>query len=477
MSRLLIPACLALIFSASLSAREWKSADGSRSLQADFVAMKDTQVLLRLPDGKTTVLSLSALSGDDAEFARLAQASLTDAETLGPQTLEIQIVLAQGAIARLGSKAPSPDSPWIFAGETLYLLPGEEPFEKGMRLEARLLFPAGQRTFVPLDADPVVIRACALTLDQAAASALALRQAAGGDSTRLAPQIAEPLVQIITTRGLAIPLGKGYYLAESRLLKGAASTVLHENAKDYPVKVIKEDPGLGLSLLQSDYQMEPVRLLPREPAQIGQSIFALSIGLTSTRKNLAPPSLSRGIVSQAGSGSRFQHDAAIDPDCVGGYLMNDRWEVLGIFFRPESRVEVLGSSSKTSAKTVEASSERVEVLHSRSMDQMLYEGEKGAQRRLSGIPAPRSGSLGNTPKEVIERLRDSTALLISSREEKRDPPARKTAATSGSTRTDDSAPAFSLSGSGIRHNRNCRYYNAAKACQASDGKPCKLCGG
>lgn len=477
MSHLLIRAYLALIFSASLSAREWQSADGTRSLQADFVALKNNQVLLRLPDGKTTGLSISALGADDAEFARLAQASLTDATAQGPQTLQVQIVLAEGAIARLGSKAPSPDSPWIFAGEMIYLLPSPEPFEKGTRLEARPLFPAGQRTFVPLDGDPVIIRAFALGLEQAAATALDQRHAAGGDPSRLAPQITEPLVQIITTRGLAIPLGKGYYLAESRLLKGAASTVLHENAKDYPVKVIKEDAGVGLSLVKSEFEMEPLRLLPREPAQIGQSLFAISLSLTSTRKTFAPPSLSRGIVSQSGSSSRFQHDAAIDPDCVGGYLMSDRWEVLGVFFRHESRVEILNSGARSSAKPLEARTERVEALHSRSLDQWLFEGEKGALRRLPGVPTPRSGSLGDEPKEVIERLRASTALIIASREEKRDPPVRRRAAISGSPAPDGAAPAFSLSGSGTRHNRTCRYFNMAKPCQATEGKPCKLCGG
>lgn len=477
MSRLLTYACLALFFSANLSAREWQSAKGQRSLHADFVAMRESQVLLRLPDGKTTVLSISALSADDAEFARLAQASLTDATAQGPQTLQVQTVLALGAIARLGSKAPSPDSPWIFAGETIYLLPSAEPFEKGARIEARPLFPAGQRTFVPLDAEPVVIRAFALELEQAAATALEQRKAAGGDPSRLIPQIAEPMVQIVTTRGLAIALGKGYYLAESRLLKGATHTVLHENAKDYPVKVIKADNEDGISLLKSEFEMEPIRLLPREPAQIGQNIFAISLCLTSARKNLAPPSLSRGIVSQTGSSSCFQHDAAIDPNCIGGYLMNDRWEVLGVFFRPESRIEVLNSGPRSSAKTVEASTERVEALHSRSLDQCLFEGEKGAQRRLKGVPTPRSGSLGDTPKVVIERLRASTALIIASREEKRDPPARKTTAVSGSTSSNDAQPAFSMSSSGIRHNRTCRYFNASKPCQANEGKPCKLCGG
>ena len=36
---------------------------------------------------------------------------------------------------------------------------------------------------------------------------------------------------------------------------------------------------------------------------------------------------------------------------------------------------------------------------------------------------------------------------------------------------------WSLSKTGIRHNANCRYYDAAKACQATEGTPCKVCKG
>lgn len=475
MSRLLISACLALSLVTRLEGREWKSADGSRSLHGSFGALKDQQLLLKLPDGKTTLLPLSALSPDDAEFARLAQASMQDAQTLGPQTLQVQSVLEKGCVARLGSRAPGKDSPWIFAGETLFLLTSRQDLERGDRLEAQALFPAGQRTYLPLDSDAVVIRAFALDLEEAAAAALQLRKAAGGDPTRLAPQVVEPLVQVISTRGLALPLGKGWYLVESSLLKDAKTVVLHENAKDFPVKVLKQDAALGLALVSCPHEMEPVRLLPRQPAQIGQGVFAVSIPLTSTRKNLGPPSLTRGIVSKTGSGTRFEHDAVIAPDAIGGYLLSERWEVLGVFFRSQSRVEE--AAARGSSRTAVPESAPPEVLHSRALEQILFEGEKGAQRRMSGVPAPRSGSVGDAPKDAIDQLRASTALVIATREEKRDPPARKAAATGLPAAAGGAAGQFSLSSSGIRHNAGCRYFNASKACQATEGQPCKLCGG
>ena len=98
---------------------------------------------------------------------------------------------------------------------------------------------------------------------------------------------------------------------------------------------------------------------------------------------------------------------------------------------------------------------------------------------MSGIPSLKSGSLGNEAKEVIDLLRKSTALIVTTHEVKRDPPAPKAmpAAASGTPPPAGGAAQFSLSGSGTCHNSRCRYFNAAKACAATDGKPCKICGG
>jgi len=52
---------LALI-AAAAPARDWRSLDGTRTLQADFGGLKDNQVLLKPAKGQTTVLPLAALS-------------------------------------------------------------------------------------------------------------------------------------------------------------------------------------------------------------------------------------------------------------------------------------------------------------------------------------------------------------------------------------------------------------------------------
>jgi len=467
---------LAMIITSSAAAREWRSADGSKSIEAEFSGLKDNVVLLKLPDGKTSVLALSILSASDQEFAKVAQVALNGAQVLTAQTFEIQTIVDGGYIARMGTQLTGPKGPWTFAGETFFLPKGSLTLERGDKLESKLLYYAGNRTFQPIEGDAAIIRAFDLKLDDAVNAELRIRMVAGADPAKLAPLIAEPLIELVSTRGIALPIGKGYFITETDLLKDAKTLVLHEDGKDLPAKVIKTDAKLGLALISCAYEVEPARLLPRQPAQIGQSIFALCIPLTSTRKNLAPPTLTRGIVSKAGSGSTFEHDASIDEDAIGGFVLSDKWEPLGVFFRSASRVE--GKRTSRTSSTSEPAPALLDCLHTASLEKLFIEGEKDKAKRMSGIPSLKSGSLGNEAKEVIDLLRKSTALVVTTHEVKRDPPAPKSAPTAtGTPPPAGGAAQFSLSGSGTRHNLRCRYFNAAKACAASDGKPCKICGG
>lgn len=468
---------LAMFTTISAAAREWRSADGTKTIEAEFGGVKDDRVLLKLPDGKASVLALSALSSSDQDFAKAAQVALNGAQVLTPQTFEIQTVVEGGYIARMGSQLTGPKSPWTFSGETFFLPQGSLNLERGDKLESQMLYYAGNRTFQPIEGDSTIIRAFDLKLDDAVNAELRIRMVAGADAAKLAPLIAEPLIELVSTRGIALPIGKGYFITETDLLENAKTLVVHEDGKDIPAKVIKTEPKLGLALISCAYEVEPARLLPRQPAQVGQSIFALSIPLTSTRKNLAPPTLTRGIVSKAGSGGTFEHDANIDDDAIGGFVMSDKWEPLGVFFRSASRVEGQRTSRSKSTPT-ETAPALLDCLHTASLEKLFIEGEKDKAKRMSGIPSLRSGSLGNEAKEVIALLRKSTVLVVTTHEVKRDPPAPKTAPTAtGTPPPAGGAAQFSLSGSGLRHNNRCRYFNAAKACAATDGKPCKICGG
>lgn len=458
--------------------REWHGVQDGRTLEAEFAGMKDDKVLLRQQEGRSLVLPLRLLSRDDQEFARLAQVSLNGAQVLGPQTFEVQCVVDGGCMARMGTRLQGPKSPWLFIGETFFLPMGDRKLERGDRLESRLLYYAGNRTYQPLEGDAMVLRAFDLDLEEAVNADLRIRLAAAGDPTKFAPTILEPLMERVSTRAIALPVGKGLFVTEAAPLKEAKTLVLHQDGRELPVQVLKKEDSSGLALVSCAHEMEPLRLLPREPLQVGQDVYAVSIPLTGIRKKLATPILTRGIVSKIGSAQVFQHDASVARDAIGGYILNDRWEVAGVFFRPTSRVETTGAGKKPSPAATEPPPALLECLHSRSLDKLFIEGEKDKARRMSGVPPLRAGSLGEEAAEVIARLRKATALLVATHEVMRTPPPRKQAAAAGAAGQQPAGAAqFSLSGSGTRHNARCRHFNAAKACQANEGSPCKLCGG
>ena len=55
---------------AQTATRTWTSADGQRTLEAEFMEFKDQKVRLRKADGKEVSLSVSALSAADRDFVR-----------------------------------------------------------------------------------------------------------------------------------------------------------------------------------------------------------------------------------------------------------------------------------------------------------------------------------------------------------------------------------------------------------------------
>jgi hypothetical protein len=64
------------MFGASLSAREWRSSDGSRTLEAEFTGLKEGNLLLKTKDGKSTLFPATAFSKEDQQFAQQAQVTL-----------------------------------------------------------------------------------------------------------------------------------------------------------------------------------------------------------------------------------------------------------------------------------------------------------------------------------------------------------------------------------------------------------------
>lgn len=88
-----------------VSAREWKSANGKFTIEADFVAVKDGKVVLEKPDGTYSAVPLEKLSDEDQAFVK-SQGGVSDAEDETEKTTDRPGMVPQ--IKLRGEKADDP---------------------------------------------------------------------------------------------------------------------------------------------------------------------------------------------------------------------------------------------------------------------------------------------------------------------------------------------------------------------------------
>jgi hypothetical protein len=454
-----------------LSAREWKSADGSRSFEAEFIAAKDGQMTLRTADNRSAAYPLSAFSKTDQTFAKDAQAIAESAAKYGPRTFQITQIVEGGWLCRMADAEDAKKAqPLVFLGETFFCL-AREPAKGsvGQVFDTRPLFAAGGRTLHPLKGAPVPIRAFALSVEEAATAWREIFDASGGDPAKQSPPVMEPEVQIVTTLGMGVAVGKaGLVLTDSALLRDATAAMVHVEGKDHPARILASDADLGVALLSCELPLEPVRMASKKPLEVGQSVFAVHLEFnTSKRDFLKSPLVTRGIVSRQGKTS-FEHDASLPADSPGGFVVGDKGDVAGVFFRSH----VKGGTRGAAASKSEPGPSLAETVKTPAIFAFLAKTAGAATAR-----SPASDEI----EPLGKALRDACVLIVATQEKRipRAPPkAGPVAKTAGQPPPAGEASAgWSLSKSGVRHNSKCKFYNAATPCAATDGRPCKVCGG
>ena len=112
-----------LAISGSVVAREWKSADGRGSFEAEFLAAKDDQVMLKTADNRTAAYPLAAFSKPDQTFAKDAQAIAEAAAKDGPRAFQITQIVEGGWLCRMASAEDAQKAqPRVFIGEVFFCL-------------------------------------------------------------------------------------------------------------------------------------------------------------------------------------------------------------------------------------------------------------------------------------------------------------------------------------------------------------------
>lgn len=136
----------------------------------------------------------------------------------------------------------------------------------------------------------------------------------------------------------------GYILTGSHVIEGYTSvTVTTANGQEYKAQVVStmgKNKDLALLKINPKRALQTIKFGDSENLKVGQKVLAIGnpFGFNGT--------LTQGIISRIDyKRGKIQTDAAINPGCSGGPLLNSAGEVIGInqsIYNPDNNISNIG---------------------------------------------------------------------------------------------------------------------------------------
>lgn len=164
-------------------------------------------------------------------------------------------------------------------------------------------------------------------------------------------KISPAIVSVVAQLDDGVSEGTGCIItADGQILTGwhvveSAKTIdiTTSNGKTYKAKLVakmKDKKDLAILKIESNEQLPTVSFGDSEEVKVGQKVLSIGnpFGFSNT--------LTQGIISRIDYvKNRFQTDAAINPGCSGGPILNSTGEVIGIsqsIYNPDHNISNIG---------------------------------------------------------------------------------------------------------------------------------------
>ncbi len=455
---LLLASLLTLIALHQSFGREWQSSNG-KSLQGSFIKLSGDTLTLKGPNGQPINFPLNVLKEEDQKYARDAQTFVDAAVKAGADSIknfEAAQTYGEGMLCRLALARVKPTDPIMFAGAQIYLYP--EPgtsIVKGTKMTDQLIFYTGERSLHPLEGEVIKLPSYATTVDRAMTA------------MSLPIDIYEPKVEIAEVRGLGYPISEtGLVLVNAKLLINATDIMIDLGKDLQPGTVIANNSDLGIAIVSCKAAVTAMHLAPRKPLVLGQPIVTLSLKLDPRGASLVPAVSSKGTITHLNAASNplyFEHDAPRDPKALGGIVLSEKGDVLGIMAElPQIK------RGDTNRSPYIADTSNAGPLNLALRTDALVPYLKSLPKVAAGRSATESDNLPGKLNKIVVSLRIGRETFTDMTPK----PGAKVA------EPDVAQMRWSIGGVGrIRHNSTCAEFNPKRPCRANAGNPCPKCGG
>ncbi len=319
---------LAIIFLAAtahdLSAREWKSSDGSRTFQGQLISYLPPQVTVVRTDGTRITFREDLLSQADKRYCFLANRVLSSSFPNIPYKV-IQVLDYGLLVNELPTNNP------YYSNEFMMIWGNYKQTVAENEAYGGNIYWAGSYSYKTVNGDERTIRSFAMSLDEAVA--IWEYRLSPPDQTSKGERTPKLTKESLSSSGTGFAVTSiGHVVTNAHVVDGARKISVRIGDKLVAARLVAIDQQNDLAVLKVDSTTLPLKIGATDSVKLGDEITVG--GFPNPDIQGTSLKLTRGVISGMkgiqDDVRHYQIDAAVQPGNSGGPLLSTSRSVVGV---------------------------------------------------------------------------------------------------------------------------------------------------